>query len=299
MPAAIALFVYNRPSHTRQTLESLKQNNLAEQSDLVIFSDAEKDPNNPSGVQQVRDYIGAIEGFNSVTVIEREKNLGLAKSIVLGVNKLCDEFGSVIVMEDDLVTSPWFLDFMNRALIQYQDNKEVWHISGWNYPIETDDLPETFFWHTMNCWGWATWADRWKHFRKEPQRLIDEWSKEKIDQFNLGGSADFWRQVTDNAAGKMDTWATFWHATIFENEGFCLNPVRSYVNNIGQDGSGGNSGNILRYASSPAQTPVTSFPEKIVENKDIVGKITDFYVANKIGFIARVINKIMRLAGAR
>jgi len=79
---------------------------------------------------------------------------------------LLNEYGKIIVLEDDLLTSPYFLKFMNEALEYYKNEKKVWHISGWNYPINNEGLDDVFFWRTMNCWGWATWADRWQYFEK-------------------------------------------------------------------------------------------------------------------------------------
>src|SRR5437879_4595151 len=114
--APIALFAYNRPEHTRRTVEALRRNDLAAESDLFIFSDGAPTPEAAESVQKVRNYAGSIEGFRSVHIIARERNFGLAESIVGGVTKVCSEVGRVIVLEDDLVTSPHFLRFMNEAL---------------------------------------------------------------------------------------------------------------------------------------------------------------------------------------
>jgi len=112
----------------------------------------------------VRKYIHSINGFKKVTVVERDKNMGLADSIIDGVTTVVNQYGKLIVLEDDLVTSPYFLKFMNDALDFYQHEKKVWHISGWNYSITTNDLDDVFLWRLMNCWGWATWADKWQHY---------------------------------------------------------------------------------------------------------------------------------------
>ena len=143
-------------------------------------------------VDEVREYIDSIDGFKKVTVIKREKNWGLANSIIDGVTKIVNDYGKIIVLEDDLVTSPYFLKFMNEALDFYQEEKEVWHISGWNYPIEIDGLNDVFLWRTMNCWGWATWANRWENFEKNTGHLIKEFSKSDIKRFNIDGYQNFW-----------------------------------------------------------------------------------------------------------
>ena len=140
--------------------------NLPRRVNFLCFSDAAKNEDEVEKVNEVRRYIKAIDGFKKVTVIEREKNWGLADSIIDGVTKIINQYGKVIVLEDDLVTSLYFLKFMNEALEFYKDEKKVWHISGWNYPIESDGLEDVFFWRLMNCWGWATWADRWSYYER-------------------------------------------------------------------------------------------------------------------------------------
>lgn len=290
--APIILFVYNRRSHTQQTIEALKRNVLAEKSHLFIFSDAPKHFNDISHVEDVRNYIREINGFLSVAIVEREHNLGLANSIIDGVTRLCDEFGRVIVLEDDIVTSVNFLQFMNRGLDLYTNEKKVWHISGWNYPIDLKELPEAFFWRTMNCWGWATWADRWKYFHKDPEKLIDEWDTDHINKFNLDGAHDFWSQVTANASGKLNTWAIFWYATIFQSQGLCLNPANTYVKNIGHDGSGENCGATNIFNSDLSHSVIKNFPHVVDEHGLAVKKIKQFYESSKPSLLSRILKKL-------
>ena len=248
--APIILFVYNRIWHTQQTVEALQKNELADKSDLIIYSDAPKNDKAWSQVQEVRDYIKTVDGFKSVKIIEREKNWGLAANIIDGITDVVNQYGKIIVMEDDIVTSPAYLSFMNQALDVYQNKEKVWHISGWNYPITIDGFGDAFFWRVMNCWGWATWADRWVHFEKNPKGLIDNWSSEQKHHFDLDGSGIFWHQVTANAEGKMNTWAIFWYATLYEKGGLCLNPTLSYIDNIGHDGSGVHCGNVQTFTTT-------------------------------------------------
>ena len=164
--APIVLFVYNRPWHTKQTIDALKNNYLANESELYIYSDAPKHSQDISSVQEVRNYIKSINGFKNIKIIYRKRNYGLADSIIDGVTEIVNKYGKIIVLEDDIVTSPHFLQFINDALIYYEEVNEVWHISGWNYPIQPINLHDTFLWRVMNCWGWATWANRWQYFEK-------------------------------------------------------------------------------------------------------------------------------------
>ncbi len=246
-PAPIALFVYARADHTAKTLRALADNALADQSDLFIFSDAPRSERERRAVEEVRRLIRQEMLFKSVTIIERTENYGLAQNIIEGVSFLTERYGRAIVIEDDLVTSPCFLDFMNRALDRYAGDPAVWHINGWTYPIapSTEDMP--FFTTIMECWGWATWRDRWEKYSNDPERYVGRWTKPQIERFNVGGGYDYWLDIVRNMHGTMKTWAVFWYATIFENGGLCLSPAQSYVINIGIDGSGANSGSLNIY----------------------------------------------------
>lgn len=105
-----------------------------------------------------------------------------------------------------------------------------------------EELPATFLWRTMNCWGWATWSNRWDHFEKNAEKLVQDFSRRDVYEFNLFNSENFWGQVIANKKNKINTWAIFWYAVIFMNNGLCLNPSAQYVLNIGLDGSGEHCG---------------------------------------------------------
>lgn len=276
--APIILFVYARPAHTQRTLEALAANLLADSSDLIVYADAARHKADAGQVQTVRDLARAASGFRNVTIIERETNYGLARNIIEGITEVCSHYDRVIVLEDDIVTSRNFLSFMNIALERYTDEQRVWHVSGWNYPIAPEELGEAFFWRVMNCWGWATWADRWKHYQKDPDRLIRNWNSDIIKRFNLDGAHDFWSQVTANHSGKMNTWAIFWYATIFENNGLCLNPVWPLVRNIGHDGTGENCGRQVPFIEDRLTTSnITELPGIFDESNLAIARIKAFY----------------------
>jgi len=136
MVAPIALFVYNRPDHTRKTIEALIGNELAPQSRLIVFSDGPRDNKDVLLVEQVRDYISTIRGFESVSIIPSKSNKGLANSIISGVTSVLSEYDKVIVLEDDLVTSPQFLRYMNNSLDFYENDEAVISIHGYIYPVK-------------------------------------------------------------------------------------------------------------------------------------------------------------------
>ncbi|EJD6477299.1 glycosyltransferase [Providencia rettgeri] len=294
--APVVLFVYNRPMHTKQTIDALLQNPEASFTDLIVYSDAAKNSVHIDAVNQVRNIIKKTSGFNKITLVEREKNFGLAQNIIDGVTKINNEYGKVIVLEDDIVTSPSFLNFMNAALEKYKNSPEIWHISGWNYPLECNsNSPETFFWRTMNCWGWATWNDRWINFEKKPKKIIETWEKESINRFNLDGANNFFSQIEDNLNNRLNTWAIFWYATIFLHNGLCLNPLNSFVDNIGNDGSGENCGSVDIYKTRLNCTKNYFWPSSLEENKNITNLIKNFYYSTNPTILKRIIMKIKRV----
>jgi len=236
-PAPIVLFVYNRPYHTRQTVEALRKNELASESELFIYSDAPKNSEAKQAVKEVREYIRTIDGFKKVTIIEREKNWGLAANIIDGVTKIVNEYGKIIVLEDDLVTSPYFLKFMNEALIMYENDSRVASIHGYIYPIE--GLPLTFFIKGADCWGWATWKRAWEHFEKDGQKLLDEVNKRNLQkEIDFNGMMPYVKMLQDQIVGKNNSWAVRWHISAFLKDMLTLYPSQTYVQNIGLDNSG-------------------------------------------------------------
>ncbi|MCL2073641.1 MAG: hypothetical protein FWH18_06960 [Marinilabiliaceae bacterium] len=246
----IVLFVYNRPNHTLQTLQALKNNILANESILYIFSDGNKDSSTDIEKLQVletRKIIKQEKWCKEVIIIESEKNRGLAESIITGVTEIINKHGKIIVLEDDIVTSPFFLQYMNDALNYYENYNKVWHIAGHSHNFFRHINSDTFFTTFMGCWGWATWADRWKFFEKNPQKVLSKISWKENRKFTYNNRYKVIWQIKANIIGKRNTWAVFWYSTIYLNNGLCLNPKISFVKNIGMDGSGVHCGtsNIL------------------------------------------------------
>lgn len=240
--APVVLFVYNRPLHTRITLESLARNTLAAQTNLIVYSDAARGEEAVPFVNEVRAYLKSVTGFASITIICSEMNKGLADSIIHGVSETVRKYGKVIVLEDDIVTSPFFLQYMNDALNVYAPHDEVMHISGFMFDIFPEGADDTFFLHQASCWGWGTWERAWRHFNRDSIRIVDTFTTEDIARFNLHGAYDYWSQIMANHGGSLKTWAVFWYAAVFERRGLCLHPTKSMVANIGLDGSGENCG---------------------------------------------------------
>jgi hypothetical protein len=254
--APIVLFVYNRLDHTRRTIISLKKNALVQDSDLVIFSDAPKSTDGADKVNEVRQYIRQIVGFRSVTIVERETNLGLAKSIIDGVTSTVNRHGRVIVLEDDMVTSPFFLSYMNEALEKYVDDRRIVSVHGYVYPCNKP-LPEAFFLRGADCWGWATWRRGWDCFNPNGQYLLDELKRlELIPDFNFNNTYSYSDMLEGQINGTNDSWAVRWYASAFLANKLTLYPGRSLVLNIGNDNSGTHCGDSNRNDIALSQTPI-------------------------------------------
>ena len=291
--APIVLFVYNRLWHTQQTVKALQKNELANQSELFIYSDAPKNENAVNSVAEIREYIKTIDGFKKITIIEREKNWGLANSIIDGVTKVVNDYGRVIVLEDDLVTSPYFLKFMNDNLEIYKDESSVASIHGYIYPIE--NLPNSFFIKGADCWGWATWKERWSVFESDGQKLLDELLSRNIQkEADFNNSYGFTKMLKNQIAGKNNSWAVRWYVSTFLKDMLTLYPGKSYVQNIGNDSSGTHCSTSDNYTVNLNNSYIKEKIE-IKENKEARKKMELFFLSIKKNLFQKIVNKIRTL----
>ena len=237
----IILFVYNRPWHTRQTLEALSSNELADKSELYIYADGPKtnaDAATLNAINEVRKLIREKQWCGKVNIIESESNKGLAASIINGVTEIVNKHGKIIVLEDDIVPTTGFLKYMNEALELYEFEEKVMHISSfWPKAPIRKYREQTFFLRFMSCWGWATWKDSWRKLNTDIMFLYHNLINNKYD-FNLSDTSNMFKQIELNISGELNTWAIKWYASIYINNGLCLFPYKSLVKNIGIDGSG-------------------------------------------------------------
>lgn len=255
MNAPVVLFVYNRPEHTKKVLESLSENLLAKETDLYVFSDAAKSEKGQEKVDEVRALIRKTDwrkNFQKVTVVEAAENKGLANSIIGGVSGVLNDYGKVIVLEDDLILSPYFLQYMNGALDFYKDDPKIWSVSGYSFPMKSlRRYPHDVFYSYRGCsWGWATWEDRWEKTDWEVadyDRFLQDkgWQK----QFNRGG-ADLTGMLGLQMEGKINSWAVRWVFAQSNLDMYTVYPKHSYLLNDGCDGSGTHVGNTLEYSTS-------------------------------------------------
>ena len=292
----IVLFVYNRPWHTRQTVEALKKNKLAQASELIIFSDGFKNEADKIKVDEIRKYLKSINGFKTVKIVEKDKNYGLAKSIIAGVTEIVNEYKKIIVLEDDLLTSPYFLKYMNEALDFYKDSQTVISVSGYAYPVKTK-LPETYFLKGADCWGWATWKRGWNLFESDGKKLLEEIINKKLNkEFDYGGSYSYTKMLKDQISGLVDSWAIRWHASAFINNKLTLYPGKSLVENIGFDNSGTNSSSSNKYNSPLYSEEIKIENISTQESAEVRKIMANYFKKNfaKPPFLRRIMEKIKK-----
>jgi hypothetical protein len=187
-------------------------------------------------VNRVRDIITGIEGFASLHPIFRPNNFGLSRNVIDAATYVLNRHGEMIMVEDDICVAPNFLKFMRDGLARYREERRVSCLSGYWYPVEYGPA-HTFFLRGAECWGWATWSDRWTCFNPNGTELLAELESRKLKRnFDFDGAWGFTQLLQDQIAGRVDSWAIRWHAACFLKSMLTLYPARSLVQNIGFDG---------------------------------------------------------------
>jgi hypothetical protein len=267
--APIALFVFNRSKHTRKTLEALKADPLSTRSSLFVFCDGPKEDSSAEMMEQikaVRELVGEQLWCKEVVIYESPVNKGLARSIVEGVSKMLESHEAIIVLEDDIVISPFFLKFMNLALDKYRTAENVACVSGYVYPIKPFGQ-SAFFIKGADCWGWATWARAWNILENNSSLLLEQLEKSNsLIEFDFSNSYAYSEMLKNKIEGKNNSWAINWYASAFLKNMLTLYPERSLVKNIGTDGSGTHfttSGSEIFNTEFANEKTAYHFPEPI------------------------------------
>jgi hypothetical protein len=296
--APIALFVYNRLDHAQTTIEALKQNDLAKDSELFIFSDGPKDNElSRAQVNELREYLSQVNGFKSVQIISQVTNQGLAKSIIDGVTKIVNDFGQVIVVEDDLLVSNYFLEYLNKGLELYKHDEEVASIHAYVYPV-SGVLPSTFFLKGADCWGWATWKRGWDIFEADSQKLLAELQNRHLtNEFDFAGSYPYTQMLKDQIAQRNNSWAIRWYASAFLKNKLTLYPGQSLVYNTGFDGSGTHCGSSGYLGDTPQVAKVRIDLQKIEisENQEAKQEIIKYFRGRQPLIIKKITNWLKRI----
>lgn len=293
-PAPILLFVYNRPEHTRLSVESLKNNQLAEESELFIYADAAKKETDKPDVDKVRAYIHSINGFAKINILERDQNVGLANNIIDGVTKIVNQYGKVIVLEDDLILSPYFLQFMNDALEVYKEDEKVGHIHACEF-FQNKNLPDTFLTKFIGSWGWGTWNRAWKYFNPNGTSLLNELKDKHLTRsFDLNNSYGFTKMLRRQIKGLNNSWAIRWNASLFLKNCYALNVGKSLVQNVGFDGSGTNCGDDNYISSNLYMHKINVEKMEPATENEFARKVVEKYYRTVFSFQAKVRRRIKR-----
>lgn len=266
----IAFFCYNRPNHTRITLEALQKNHLASQSKIFIILRRSKNDDAKEGVSAVRKYISSLDGFKSVEIVMREENYGCVKNIIDGITRIAGKFGRVIIVEEDILTCPHFLHYMNDALELYKDDDRVGAVTGYLYPLYANErLPQSFFSDRLAVWGWGTWQRSWKDYEYDAGKLLARLKSERLtEKYDFGlKSRPRTSELEAQKSGRINTWDYQVNASMFLHGRLTLNPGRTLTNNIGFDGSGVHCGtadnDAINISLATEYEPLTKIPAEI------------------------------------
>jgi hypothetical protein len=293
----VILIVYNRPEHTKKTIEALKINTLASKSMLYIYSDGSS---YDEKVKEVRKYIHTVEGFREVHIVERKENIGLANNIIEAATEVINKYGKVILVEDDLVSSPYFLKFMNDGLEKYKDNHKVGSVSGFMFPKTTMQIPdlyeyEVFFSLRPSSWGWATWKDKWgqidwrvEDFNRFKRNLVERY------RFNKGGG-DLSRMLQAQMQGSINSWAIRWSYNFYKRGWVSVYPTVSFIDNQGNDNSGVHSkaSNKDKYGNKELNMNSNiKFPDEIFLDREILKRFKRVYSKNMGYYLSKIKYKL-------
>jgi hypothetical protein len=279
MKTGIALFVYNRPEHTKKVLDGLRRNEIEK---LYIFADGPKSQEHLSAVKEVRRIIESIDWCQTEVIIS-DYNKGLANSIIYGVDYVFERHERIIVLEDDCVPSDDFVGFMEECFERYQNQEEVMNVTGYSFPI---NLPENYkydilFSNRGSSWGWGTWRRAWKAFHRDDQLLRKIYNSADL-KIKVGQCGDDLLAIGEaQLLGKVDSWAIYWALHIIVNEGICISPIKPKIKNVGLDGSGTHCKASDKFDFDFEFPPVSSvmlkFPPNIQKNSEIIQKIKEAF----------------------
>lgn len=292
--APILLFVYNRPRHTEMVLDSLLQNSEAQLSDLFIYADGCSGSTTPE-VESVRKIIQSISGFKSITITIREKNWGLAKNIISGVTEVINKYQKVIVLEDDLIVSPYFLKFMNDALITYEHENRVGHIQACDFTNDAR-LPDNFLIKWTGSWGWATWKRAWDKFEPNGELLLSRLKRSKRSkEFDFGGAYPYTKMLKKQTKGLNNSWAIRWNASLFLEDILSLNVGKSLVLNTGFDGTGTHCGSQNIYKSQLWNQPLIIEKINPIKENEQAKKILAQYYKKTNSLWAKGVRRLQKM----
>lgn len=294
--APIILFAYNRVDVLHRTVNALKKNNLAKDSDLFVYVDGPKNSEDNSKVKKVCKYVRTIdEGFKSVSIKFDTKNKGLGASVIAGVSEILNVYGKAIIVEDDLYCTPNFLDFMNQGLNKYESDERIISINGYGLKVKRpkDYIGDVYLSIRSSSWGWATWKNRWDKIDWE----VKDWEALSINKtlqkkFNRGGS-DMFSMLKGYMEGRNKSWAIRF---CYTQSKLGLYSVAPFISKVENNGFGINATNCKqKYSRFKIEIDKTNnidflLPENLIPSEEI---LKSNYKYHSLG--VRLYSKIRKL----
>jgi hypothetical protein len=279
--APIALFIYKRPTHTRRMIEHLQRCAGFDESPVYVFADGPRHPRDIPDIRETRSVARRLLGDHAVFA-ERDANMGVDRSIISGVTELCERHGSVVVVEDDLIMSPYFLEFLNTGLRRYESEPRVMQVCAYMFDVPALlDSGDAIFLPMTSSWGWATWKRAWDLY--DPAAV--GWAKRLSDKrerrrFDLDGNFDYTRMLSRQMRKAVPAWDIRWYYSMFVRDGVAVYPPHTLVLNGGFDGTGTHSrlSRPVRQAKLEEQVAF-GFPTRVAESpaKDGVFEAIDSF----------------------
>jgi hypothetical protein len=296
----IVIFCYNRFSHLKRTFSFLKKNLNSKKYEIIIFSDGPKNKKDKIKILNIRNYLKTINHFKKKKIIERKKNFGLHDNIVNGVSNVLKKYTAAIFLEDDLQTNKYFLSNMDYLIRKFKNEKKIGCISGYSYPIKIKkEYPDIYLIKGGECWGWATWSDRWKYFNKSANKIYNHLKNtNQLKEFNF--EKGNLKNLIKTKKNNKFSWAIKWHGSLFINKKFTIFPKFPSVNNFGFDASGENCnyGYNIYYNKNIKKKFIINLKNRrteILENLEIKKELLNFFRNKNVFHFEKVVGYTKRL----
>ena len=245
MPVPIILFVYNRPKHLQQTLNSLKKEKKL--SKIYFFIDGPKNDAEKNGINKINkciDIVNKVDWVKKETIIQKV-NIGLKNTLLISTSHVFEKHNHnfVIFLEDDNIIQPGFYDYMSLASEKYKAKKKIFSITGYNFILNKDEyktiIGDHFFLSYGNTWSLGIWKRSWKLWKKEILNL-DDAPKKKIFKSILKSKNYILYDVLLEGYIKKNNAGSTYYYTLWKHNKLTIFPKFPLMNNIGMDGSGEN-----------------------------------------------------------
>ena len=235
LQTAVLFLVFNRPNTTAQVFEAIRQ---AKPPRLYIAADGPRANREGEAerVAQVREIATAVDWPCEVKTLFQEKNLGCKYAVSGAITWFFEQEEQGIILEDDCLPHPDFFTYCEAVLYRYAEDERVSVITGNNFQNGEKRGDASYYFSKYNhCWGWASWQRAWKHYQGDlpfwPKWTASaSWAKHTPDKIERR----YWEKIFDRVrAGKIDSWAYPWTASVWYHGGLTATPNVNLVSNIG------------------------------------------------------------------